>query len=467
MTLQCVGRFCIRVSPLFCLRSLTSIHVPAARNRNIFLGRCTLLQIRNSSTTHLPKNLSTSTTVSQRMGQAKTESEIVIDIRKEAGDVRIKWPDGEICSFASIWLKHNCHCTQCKQDHSGQRLVDSSEIDLKAVPSEVKITDNGCLHVSWSGTLQHNTTIPLNWLKQNNYSEKNREWNGRMRRIQPLKGEIPSYSYADILKNEESLFSWICDINEHGLAMVKDVPREKNQVAKVAELIAPVQRTIYGKVFDIVSVQKPINIAYTPTKLGFHMDLVYYESPPGLQLLHALRFDQEVKGGESLFLDAHYMAEVLREKYPQHFETLVRVPASFQKIHFDREWPVYMQYQRPHIVVNVHKEITCVTWAPAFEGPLQVTEDDVKPYYKAYHVFAQLLEESHLKLKHRLQPGECIVFNNRRMLHAREAFSQDSGSRHLQGCYVNIDEFKTKVQVMMALRGTGQLSKRVGNQCFL
>ena len=36
--------------------------------------------------------------------------------------------------------------------------------------------------------------------------------------------------------------------------------------------------------------EEPINIAYSGVKLIPHMDLVYYESPPGLQLLHCLRF---------------------------------------------------------------------------------------------------------------------------------------------------------------------------------
>ena len=33
----------------------------------------------------------------------------------------------------------------------------------------------------------------------------------------------------------------------------------------------------------------PNDIAYTGEKLSLHMDLLYYESPPGLQLLHCLR----------------------------------------------------------------------------------------------------------------------------------------------------------------------------------
>lgn len=35
-----------------------------------------------------------------------------------------------------------------------------------------------------------------------------------------------------------------------------------------------------------------------------------------------------------------------------------------------------------------------------------------------------------------------------------------------QGCYVNIDHFKSRVNVLSQKFGGGQPSKRVGNQCM-
>ena len=49
--------------------------------------------------------------------------------------------------------------------------------------------------------------------------------------------------------------------------------------------------------FDVISTPKPINVAYSTVGLDFHMDLMYYESPPGLQFLHCLRY----KGMDALF----------------------------------------------------------------------------------------------------------------------------------------------------------------------
>ena len=48
------------------------------------------------------------------------------------------------------------------------------------------------------------------------------------------------------------------------------------------------------------------------------------------------RFDPQVEGGDSVFLDSFHVAEELRKQFPEDFESLVRIPATFQKIHFER-----------------------------------------------------------------------------------------------------------------------------------
>ena len=43
------------------------------------------------------------------------------------------------------------------------------------------------------------------------------------------------------------------------------------------------------KIFDVMSTEEAINVAYTNVGLDYHMDLTYYESVPGFQFLHCLR----------------------------------------------------------------------------------------------------------------------------------------------------------------------------------
>jgi len=108
-----------------------------------------------------------------------------------------------------------------------------------------------------------------------------------------------------------------------------------------------------------------------------------------------------------------------------------------------------------------------VTWAPAFEGALDVPQSDIEPYYAAYATFAHLLDASPTRLETRLRPGDMACFNNRRVMHARHAFQLNGGVRHLRGCYVNIDEFKSRLYVLAIDAGAERVSVRhVFNQCW-
>ena len=97
-----------------------------------------------------------------------------------------------------------------------------------------------------------------------------------------------------------------------------------------------------------------IDAAYSTDDLLWHMDQGVFESPPGIQLLHCLkyhtsiilvcflclscffsiqRFDDCVSGGETILVDLYGTAQKLRSEYPHHFKTLTEVPYSVQRIH--------------------------------------------------------------------------------------------------------------------------------------
>jgi gamma-butyrobetaine dioxygenase len=59
-------------------------------------------------------------------------------------------------------------------------------------------------------------------------------------------------------------------------------------------------------------------------------------------------------------------------------------------------------------------------------------------FYPAYRAFAEVIGRPELMLTFRLGPGDCVVFDNTRILHARTAFAA-TGRRHLQGCYTDLD----------------------------
>lgn len=70
-------------------------------------------------------------------------------------------------------------------------------------------------------------------------------------------------------------------------------------------------------------------------------------------------------------------------------------------------------------------------------------------YYQALKVFNELCYSEENCVNYRLEAGDCVVFDNLRVLHGRDGFSVEAGNtRHLAGCYVDWDEIHDKINVI-------------------
>jgi len=63
----------------------------------------------------------------------------------------------------------------------------------------------------------------------------------------------------------------------------------------------------------------------------------------------------------------------------------------------------------------------------------------------AYTRLSELITEESSVLRYRLGPGDAVLFNNRRLLHGRDAFDPTSGARELHGCYLDMDMLESKL----------------------
>ena len=71
----------------------------------------------------------------------------------------------------------------------------------------------------------------------------------------------------------------------------------------------------------------------------------------------------------------------------------------------------------------------------------------MEDYYKAYRAFSEIINDQIMAVKFKLNPGDCFVLDNTRVLHSRTAYSE-AGSRWLQGCYVDKDGLLSKISTM-------------------
>jgi gamma-butyrobetaine dioxygenase len=173
-----------------------------------------------------------------------------------------------------------------------------------------------------------------------------------------------------------------------------------------------------------------------------HTDNPYREPVPGFQALHTLIAAPD--GGDSLFADGFAIAEHLRRSDPEAFELISRtlVPFRYRAVGVD------LYAERPLIELSCANVVTAVTYNNRAIRPMRLPAAECAAYYGAYRKFAALLRESRLQMATRLNDGDLVVFDNRRVLHGRTGFASARHPRHLQGCYLTRDSVYSGAAVL-------------------
>ncbi|KAJ8314518.1 hypothetical protein KUTeg_006668 [Tegillarca granosa] len=350
----------------------------------------------------------------------KQKNEMVdFSVINEGKKLKIAWSDGKTSNFHAVWLRFNCYCEECCDPSSNMKSLTLHEMPLTSTIKSVQQKDDGTLVVQFVEE-NHISSFGGDWLKQNCYSKESlKEMRESLKPVFYSDKYLPELSYSDVKKSDEALYRWLKNINEYGLCLLKDVPTEKDMLKTVIRHIGPVEQSIYGETYELYVREVPINLAYSSKALQFHTDLPMYECPPGIQFLHCLKFDDTVKGGETTFADLIHIAEEFR-------------------------------------IINIK-------WSPPYHGPIALEEDLIEPFYRAFILFGKAIENYKYKRAIRLVNGDVIAFNNRRVCHGRNSFENMHGERHLQGGYVNIDDYKSKLMILHKKYGDGSPIRRVFN----
>lgn len=354
----------------------------------------------------------------------------------------IEWENGRSSHYHYVWLRDNC--PTARHPVVGERVLDPVVIPLDIAPGEVRLNEDGALEVSW-GNDGHQSRYDPDWLYQNAYEPEARA----ARRFKPtlwttqmLSDYLPEVTYESIMADDEGLLTWLRLLRQYGFTIVRGVPTESGMVLKVAERISYLRKTNFGVLFNVESMPDPNSLAYTAVKLNAHTDLVSREAQPGLQFLHCLVFDAE--GGESILVDGFAAAEELRQRYPDDYEVLTTVPVRFR--YQDKETDV--TFKAPVVRLDADGDYFEIRYSTALLAPLDIDPPLVKPFYRAFQNFSRILRDPRYEFKFKLRPGDCEVFDNRRVLHGRDEFNPQSGPRHLQGCYIDTDDFLSRLHVL-------------------
>ena len=358
-------------------------------------------------------------------------------VSKKGSTLNVVWSDGEQSNFNFMWLRDNCPTAHDKD--SRHRMFNILEISTNIEPKTCKINNEGKLEVEWSEG-NHISYYDQNWLRQNCYTINNNKkyispyqlWDNSLQK----KLKSISIEHDEIINSDEGLIKWLELLHHKGIAIVKNAPIDKESAFPVLNRISHTRETFFKTPFEVINIPKPNNSAYTAHTLRNHMDLPWFENPPGYQFLHCLI--NAAKGGDSSAVDAFAVADYLRKNEKETFETLVNVPLKFRDKDYTQE--SHRSFYGPAISLTKDGDYNDIRYSVATMDALDCHPDVMDKVYKAHHRFGNLLHDDKFQIKFRLEPGDIFSFNNRRLLHGRTAFDPNSGHRHLQGYYMDRDE---------------------------
>lgn len=364
-----------------------------------------------------------------------------IDLRGSDRVLHVAWNDGTSANFPYLWLRDNCP----SGFHPDTR---EREFDLTSIPDTLAISEaaiaEGDILLTWDHG-SHQSRFDPDWLKAHRPGAglsdpakiPPRLWRGDL-----LVSELPRINAAALMKDDAALLDFLIETKKTGLAFVDGMAEDAEAGMAAARRIGFLRETNFGVTFEVKSKPNPNNLAYTSHALPLHTDLPNQELPPGFQFLHCLA--NAAEGGGSTFCDGFAIAQDLRADDPDTFKLLSEqpIPFRFQDADFDirRHHPViqldmFGDLQELHINAHI---------AAVFDLPADILE----AYYRAYQKILQMTRSNAYVLTTRLNAGEMVIFDNRRVLHGRAAFDPNTGYRHLRGCYVDRGEFDSRIRVL-------------------
>ncbi|KAI1444644.1 hypothetical protein F5Y02DRAFT_153999 [Annulohypoxylon stygium] len=377
---------------------------------------------------------------------ASKANPVISSITKEA--IWIDFPEQSRKIFDRHWLRDSCDCSICVDTDSGQKRFGTCDVPPSPAIVEASLWKDGQgLDIVWAD----------DFLSKGNH-ESHYDFSRLLPSRSPFKGNpLPGWilwdkatferdrltiDYDEWMAGESGFISGLHRLHTHGLLFLRNVPPSEDSVVSIAEQIGHIKETFYGRTWDVRSKPNAENVAYTNSFLGLHQDLLYTANPPRIQILHCL--ENTCEGGESLFSDGARVSNLFRIADNTLAEHLATRALRYE---YKKNGQLYENFR-----TIMDRESSAVFWSPPFQSPEQpmFQNNSYQQFYrkwlKAATKFRDLLEDEQWLYQYKMQPGECVLFDNMRVLHGRRQFDTATGSRHLKGTYIAKDVYLSKLK---------------------
>lgn len=348
--------------------------------------------------------------------------------------------------FHAIWLRDNAWDAQTRSPGNGQRLI-----TLADIPKDTRIATaamaGAMLRLSFA---PEGRTVEFDpaWLLDRSYDsaqDRRPGWTspGITTWDAGLRDAAPTGDFASASADPRALCQWLGGVARYGFGKLLGGPVEDGALMQVVDLFGYVRETNYGRHFEVRTTVNPTNLAYTGLGLQAHTDNPYRDPAPTIQVLYCL--ESSAAGGENMVVDGFRAAERLREENPGWFDLLTQHCARFE---YAGEAGVVLRSRRPMIELAPDGELIAVRFNNRSAAAItDVPFDKMADYYAAYRRFGEIIDDPAMEVTFRLNPGECFVVDNTRVLHARKGYS-GTGTRWLQGCYADKDGLLSRLAAL-------------------
>ncbi len=352
----------------------------------------------------------------------------------------VTWEDCSTASYPTIWLRDNC--PTALHPHTHERILDLLSLDDRPQLLSAEVQRDTVILTYADGHISHMPIRLLDAHRPGELAADPADVAPHYWRAELMSQGVPRFSAEQISTDDKILDAWMRATARFGLSLVEGLEDRIDAGVELAERIGFLRKTNFGTTFEVVSMPDPNNLAYTAIALPLHSDLPNQEVPPGFQFLHCLT--NEAEGGGSIFADGFAIAEDIRRQDPEAFRMLCEVPIPF-RFH-DQDYDI--RVRKPVITLDHAARLLEIRYnahiASLFDMPAYI----MPAYYRAYRTYMRMTRDPSYRLSFKVQSGEMVVFDNRRVLHGREAFDPSTGHRHLHGCYVDRGEFLSRLRVL-------------------
>lgn len=363
----------------------------------------------------------------------------------------VRFSDGTASTYPTMYLRDNCskawHPTTLQRTISVWDLPRDLQLKCASIQNTTEVSGDSSIEVHFSDG--HISVFSSKWLYEHRLDEITRlnrycqlanelvVWTG----VDLPEGKLMSFDFEKIMGGGKELLAFVNAVATWGLVHVVNMKKEPGQVRRLAERVGHLRETNYGPVFEVKVEPNAINQAFTAAALPLHTDLPFYNLPPGIQVLHCIKQStHHPAAGRSLFVDGLAVAHRLREADPYLYKVLTDYPAVFEdiapgKFYLRTERCVIKEFQVPAAMfdsqidskvdlglgkgVPVPCEINFNNGVRSAELNLPVAK--MADFYKALALFGDIAHEPALPVEMKLNAGEAVVFQNRRVLHGRRA----------------------------------------------